>query len=70
VSTSVTDLLGRKAYLTLIVRLLVDENNRLVGGEVVDVEEEFQAPLRGWQDVLPAIRDYLHHRARRTDGAV
>jgi hypothetical protein len=48
--------LGEGAYVTLIVRLLVDPHGHLDHGEVVDAEGTVRGRFKDWTGLLPVMR--------------
>ena len=51
--------LSDKRYVTVIVRMVIDRRERLVHGEVVDVDGEAQGRFDGWREMIRTVRDYL-----------
>lgn len=51
-------LAGRR-YVTVIVRLLIDQRGQLVHGEVLDVEGRIQARFVKWGSLARAMRSWL-----------
>ncbi len=51
--------LGGKLYLTVVVRLLVDEHGRLIHGEVADLQETSKQRFADWEGMVRAVRACL-----------
>lgn len=51
--------LSDKRYVTVIVRMVIDRRERLVHGEVVDVDGNAQGRFDGWREMIHTVRDYL-----------
>lgn len=51
-----------KRYVTVIVRMVIDRRERLVHGEVVDVDGKAQGRFDGWREMIHTVRGYLTHR--------
>ena len=43
----------------MVVRLVIDRRDRLVHGEVVDVDGKVQGQFAGWRELIRTVRDYL-----------
>ena len=56
--------LSDNQYVTLILRLLVDPEGRLVHGEVLDAVGRPCRRFRGWGGLARAVRCALHTSAR------
>ena len=54
--------LSDKRYVTVIVRMVIDRRERLVHGEVVDVDGKAQGRFDGWREMIHTVRGYLTHR--------
>ena len=48
--------LADKRYITVVLRLVVDERGWLVHGELVDVEGMLKQRFKGWRGLAQAIR--------------
>ncbi|MFN8491761.1 MAG: hypothetical protein U0350_29445 [Caldilineaceae bacterium] len=55
--------LAEKRYATLILRLLLDRQGKLLQGELVDVTTGFQGRFVGWQGLGDALRAWLRDQA-------
>ncbi|HET7380216.1 MAG TPA: hypothetical protein VFJ24_09270 [Gaiellales bacterium] len=51
--------LGGKSYLTVVVRLLVDEHGALVHGEVLDLQGASRQRFVDWEGMVRAVRACL-----------
>jgi len=51
--------LSDKRYVTVIVRMVIDRRERLVHGEVVDVDGKAQGRFDGWREMIHMVRGYL-----------
>jgi hypothetical protein len=51
--------LAEKRYATLILRLVLDKQGRLLYGELVDVEDGHPAHFSGWRGLINAVRVWL-----------
>ena len=51
--------LGGKLYLTVVVRLLVDEHGKLIHGEVADLQGTSKQRFAGWEGMVRAVRACL-----------
>jgi hypothetical protein len=58
--------LGGKQYLTVVVRLLVDERGMLVHGEVADLHGACEERFVGWEGIVPAVQACLARRGPGT----
>ncbi|MBA3946483.1 MAG: hypothetical protein H0X37_18200 [Herpetosiphonaceae bacterium] len=47
--------LAAQHYVTVIMRLLVDQRGRLVHGEIIDLQSPTQRPFNGWRGLLHAL---------------
>jgi len=54
--------LSKTRYVTVLLRLLVDQRGRVIHGEVVDVEGRTAANFTGWRGLTRAVRARLGHR--------
>ncbi len=55
--------LADSRYVTLVLRLLIDRQGRLVHGEIVDVDGRTRGRFSEWRDLLKSVRK---HSAIRT----
>jgi hypothetical protein len=55
--------LGEKRYATLILRLVLDRQGRLLYGELVDVEDGHPDHFSGWRGMISAVRVWLKSQA-------
>jgi hypothetical protein len=51
--------LGEKRYATLILRLVLDQQGRLMHGELVDVVSGFSNRFVGWRGLIRTVRAWL-----------
>jgi hypothetical protein len=63
--TPYVDKLTEKRHITVILRLVVNQDGRLVHGEVVDVEGKPQGRFVGWQQLGPAIQGWMAKQATK-----
>ena len=56
--------LAEKRYVTVVVRLLIDQRQRLVYGEVVNAAGESGGWFAGWRGLIRTTRDYLTKHPR------
>ena len=61
-TTSQVDRLADKRYVTVILRMRIDQRERLVHGEVVDTEGQLQGRFAGWREMTRTVRNYLMSR--------
>ncbi len=54
--------LSEKHYVTVVVRLLLDRRDRLVHGEIVDMDGKAQGQFVKWRGLIRTVRDYLTSR--------
>jgi hypothetical protein len=55
--------LGERRYATLILRLVLDKQGRLLYGELVDVEDGHPEHFTGWRGMFSAVRVWLTSQA-------
>jgi hypothetical protein len=53
--------LSSRAYVTLILRLLVAQGGQLVEGQVVDVSGALRGRFTDWPGLVPRVREALEH---------
>ena len=53
--------LSTRAYVTLILRLLVAQGGQLVEGQVVDVSGALRGRFSEWPGLLPRVQEALEH---------
>ncbi len=58
-TTPHVDRLAEKRYVTVILRLRIDQRERLVHGVVVDTEGKSQGQFAGWRELTRTVRKYL-----------
>jgi len=63
-TTSDVDKLAERRYVTVILRLLIDQQQRLICGEVVDTEGQAQGQFIGWRELIRMVREYLANQQR------
>ena len=51
--------LADKRYITVVLRMVVDERGRLLHGELIDVEGVQQQRFKGWRGLVEAVRSWL-----------
>ncbi len=51
--------LAKSSYLTLVVRMRLDTQHNVRGGELVDLEGETVGRFANWQGLLGALRKSL-----------
>ena len=56
------DRLSKRHYLLVILRLLIDEENQLVQGDVLDDQGNRQRRFRAWSGLPTAIQAWLAER--------
>jgi hypothetical protein len=54
-----SDQLSNKAYITVILRVLIDKQGRLVHGEVIDQQGHLRSRFSSWQWLGTAVRSAL-----------
>jgi hypothetical protein len=57
--------LAEKRYLTVILRLVVDQRGQLVQGEVVDLQARILGRFAGWKGLTCTVRAWLETQASR-----
>lgn len=56
--------LGEKRYATLILRLVLDQQGRLMHGELVDVAGGFSNRFVAWRGLIHALRAWLTYQEK------
>lgn len=51
--------LAEKQYVTLLLRLLVDQRGRLVQGEIVTLDAQSRGHFSRWRDLVRLVREAL-----------
>ena len=55
--------LAEKRYVTVILRLLLDRQGRLVQGEVVNTASQVQGRFAGWRGMSRTLRTWVSTHA-------
>lgn len=58
------DKLANKQYATLLLRLVLDQQGRLLYGELVDVAGGQPARFAGWRGMIRTVRAWLNGQAQ------
>lgn len=58
--------LADKRYITVVLRMVVDERGRLLHGELIDVEGVQQQRFKGWRGLAQAMRIWLTGQGQDT----
>ena len=58
-TTPGTDRLADRRYVTLILRLTLDQRDQLLDGEIVEAVSGRRSRFVGWRGVMPTIRAFL-----------
>lgn len=51
--------ISEKRYVTVVVRMVIDQREQLVHGEIVDVDGIGQGRFVGWRGLIRTMRDFL-----------
>ncbi len=51
--------ISEKRYVTVVVRMVIDQREQLVHGEIVDVDGIGQGRFAGWRGLIRTMRDFL-----------
>lgn len=54
--------LADKRYITVVLRLVLDERGQLLHGELIDVEGVLQQRFKGWRGLAQAMRIWFTSR--------
>ena len=65
---SFSDKLAETRQVTAILRMAVDRNGRLLHGEVVNVEDNFQYRFKDWAGLTRTLRVWLAEQSRSHRG--
>jgi hypothetical protein len=60
--------LVERHYVTLIVRLLVDQHGQMINGEMVDVTDRFRKHFVDEQGLIGGVHTWLTQQERGSDG--
>lgn len=58
--------LSNRRYFLAVLRLLLDEDDRLVYGEVVDEEGNSYSRFKDWRELTFEVQAYLAQRSQDT----
>jgi hypothetical protein len=51
--------LAERRYVTVVVRLVLDQHGRLIHGEFIDVASVIGVRFSGWRGLIRAVRSWL-----------
>ncbi|MFL5802979.1 MAG: hypothetical protein ACJ8CR_14730 [Roseiflexaceae bacterium] len=57
--------LAEKHYVTVVVRLVLDEHGRLIHGELIDVASVIGVRFSGWRGLIRAVRSWLAQQSSK-----
>ena len=58
--------LADKRYITVVLRLVLDEHGRLTHGQLVDVANGRKRRFIGWRGLVQAVRNWLTSQGQDT----
>jgi hypothetical protein len=65
VDDRLSDMLSGKQEVTVILRLLMDEQGKLVHGNLVDVDGQSRGRFSDWGDLVSLLQQWLDSQERR-----